>query len=374
MRVIDYDYNEYDEFEEGIEEIPYERKQELIEKIKKNIVKGNIPLYKILEICENDGEDNFVYNWLEENSITIGGIAGSLSGEYENYKHIPKMGQSYIPPVLESEEQEKLFNELDELKTKGVDRSSDEYRKIRNKLVEHNMRLARWVARTRYLKDLGYERQDIEQIAMEALIKDYDISYGTKFSTYAVPTIYYSIRNKWRTVNGNKEELKSTWKRLERFEEEMLASINREPTDEEIMQFLGITETKLEALKKYIKFNNQESLEHINEDDEDLIIDGLLDDERIQELQHKKIINGVYIDEFDRKEEIDDRSIDKTIIYYSMRQELEDILEEFRERERLILKARFGLNGEVPKTLEQVRTYVWCHKRVHKTNRSKSIK
>ena len=124
MKIKDYDY--YNEFDDE-EQINDERKGELITKIKDNIVRGNISLHKILEISENDLEDDFIFKFLEENNITIGGIVGSLSGEFENYRHIPKMGQSYLPPVLESEEQEKLFIELDKLKRKGIDRSSSQY-------------------------------------------------------------------------------------------------------------------------------------------------------------------------------------------------------------------------------------------------------
>ena len=58
-------------------DISEERKQELIEELKRNIEKkdSSIAHFKILDIgLDNDDELDFMYEWLGENNITIRGL------------------------------------------------------------------------------------------------------------------------------------------------------------------------------------------------------------------------------------------------------------------------------------------------------------
>lgn len=80
----------------------------------------------------------------------------------------------------------------------------------------------------------------------------------------------------------------------------MLKSINRQPTDEEIMKFLGIGNKRLKLLKEYINYHFQESTEELNKIEEEEIIDNLFDDEIIDEADGKKIVNGVYLDDTEK--------------------------------------------------------------------------
>ena len=377
MRVRDYDY-EYDEFDEE-EELEDERKLELISEIRDHIIRGNIPLYKILEVCKTNAEDNYVFNWLERNEIKVSGIAGSLSGEFENYRYIPKMGQSYLPDVLEEAEQERLFNELDDLKKQGLNiKNSKKYLEIRNTLVEHNMRLAMWVARSKYLNNLDLDKDDIKQAAMESLIKiveKFDVSYGTKFSTYAVKNIYFGARNEKRRDEKYKPNIDAEWKRLQRYAEELLRDENRLPTYEEIKEFLGTTDQHLKTtLRDYINYQHQESYEHLGEDDEDKIIQELLNDELVSEVDRKQIIDGVYVDESGLTEQIDERSVEDTAISTTLDPTIDSVLDTLTPRESEILKLRFGLESGKPMTLEQIRKNDKSLKFKSKPNRTKRIK
>ena len=108
MKSKDYEYKQLD-----IEyEINAQRKQELISEIKIFINRGYIVHSKILQIGKNNVEYNFLYEWLKNNNINIKGINGTISGEVSNYIHTPKMGQSFIPELLEDEEQKNLFFEF----------------------------------------------------------------------------------------------------------------------------------------------------------------------------------------------------------------------------------------------------------------------
>ena len=66
MKVEDYEYMNNDDLESD-EEITDDRKEELVRKTKDYVIKGSIALYRILGICENDKEYDFIYNWLDKN-------------------------------------------------------------------------------------------------------------------------------------------------------------------------------------------------------------------------------------------------------------------------------------------------------------------
>lgn len=282
--------------------------------------------------------------------------------EYDNdesEKHIdnPKMGQSFIPDILDKKEQERLFKKLDDLKKKGIGKESKEYQEIRNELIVHNMKLARRIANSKYLTDLGIERKDLEQMAMELLINSvdsYDISRGTKFSTYAVPNIYNGIRKEWGRCTNNNATLKSEWKRLERFEEEMLKSLNRKPTDEEIKAYLGISHTELEGLKKYINYHLRESLDELNEIDIELMISYLEDDGRNEEIESALILDEKYIYEEECFTEKGTRNVEDAAQIALMKKDLENILNTLPEIEKRVLELRLGWNGSEPKTLREI--------------------
>lgn len=362
MKVEDYEYVEYDEFEDDIT-LTDDRKEELIKKVKDQIVKESIALHKILRICKNEEEHDFIYKWLAKNEITIRGINVTLTGELEKYEHIKRMGNVELPKPLEPEEQQRLFLKLNNMKKNGVDTDTKEYQDIRQKLIIHNMRLALWTVSVKYgknLRDFKIEEDDLKQIALESLIKSidkYDADYGYKFSTYAVPRIYYDVRRKWREEINNDDSKRSEWKRLELFEEEMLKSVNRQPTDEEVKEFLGISDKRLESLKKYINYHLQESLENLNEEEEDLIIGELLDDERIEDIKRgKPILNGIYIDKDEPISQEETRKVDIPAYINLMKKDLKEALDTLPTREKEVLELRFGLDGNKPKTLEEIRT------------------
>ena len=360
MKVEDYEYIEENDLEEEI--LTDEKKDKIIKRLKDQVIRGNIALYKILEICKNDKEYDFAYKWLAENDITIRGINGTLSEELEKYDYIKRLGKIELPKPLEKSEQHYLFMKLDEMKKNGIDTDSKEYQEVRQKLIVHNMRLAIWTVMVKYrneLKDFGLETEDLKQIAMEALIESidkYDANLGYEFSSYAVPRMRYSISNDWRKSENNSEQKRKEWKMLEVFEEEMLKNENRMPTDDEIKEVLGIGNERLESLKNYINLHSSESFEKLNDDDKEKLINNLLDDEKIEEDDRNPISNGVYIDDEEKETLIQDNTkrTDTKRIIKSFNKDINKALkEELMEHEKKVITLRFGLDGENAKTLEE---------------------
>ena len=210
MKVEDYEYVDED-LDDDIN-LTDERKEEIVKKLKDQTVKGKITINKILNICKNDKEYDFAFEWTSQNDIIIRGSNITLSGELENYEYLDKLEEIKLPEPLDKEEQRNLFMKLKNMKKDGVDKESEEYQNIRNKLIEHNMRLALWTVFKEYrneIKDLGFEEDDLKQIALESLITAvdaYDVECGYEFSTYAVSRIRYSPSKQWRKMYNNSDQ------------------------------------------------------------------------------------------------------------------------------------------------------------------------
>lgn len=360
MRVEDYEYMENDDLEEN-ETLTDERKEELIKKVKDQIVRNNIALFRILRIGKNGIEYNFLYNWLTQNKVGIRGTNGTLSGELDDYSYIKKLGIEKYPEPLKEEEQQQLFLKLNNMKENGIDTDSEEYQEIRQKLITHNIRLALWtvqVKESKYLDVFEMEKEDLEQIAMEALIRSvdgYKVKPGYKFSSYVIPTVYYSVIREWNKSRSNDTQLGKESVRLEKFKEEMLKSINRQPTDEEIMEFLGIGNKRLKLLKEYINYHFQESTEELNKVEEEEIIDNLFDDEIIEEADGKPIVNGVYLDDTEKATLTEPRDVYKVAEVSVGRRDINRVFDKkLSDREKKLFKLRLGQGSKEGMTFENL--------------------
>ena len=130
MKSKDYEYIP----PEGDYKISENRKQELIKLINNQVRKGFIAHHQILNIGQTDEELDFLYDWLDNNNIEIRGINGTISGEIDNYTHIPKMGQSFMPETLDDAEQERLFWELNSFSPQDIQNKNPKYIKTRENL------------------------------------------------------------------------------------------------------------------------------------------------------------------------------------------------------------------------------------------------
>ncbi|MCD8390829.1 MAG: SigB/SigF/SigG family RNA polymerase sigma factor [Firmicutes bacterium] len=130
---------------------------------------------------------------------------------------------------------------------RGGDRNAE------TELVENNMGLV--YSAVKRFTSRGYEFEDLVQIGAIGLIKavkKFDPSFGTQFSTYAVPMIIGEIKRFMRDDGAVKisRALKETAMKGRRCEEMLRKRLNREPTIREIADECGISaENLLEAFE-----------------------------------------------------------------------------------------------------------------------------
>ncbi len=135
----------------------------------------------------------------------------------------------------------KSNEELLERLSMGDERAADE-------LVENNMGLVYSIVR-RYA-NRRYEIEDLNQIGAIGLIKavkKFDISFGVKFSTYAVPMITGEIKRFLRDDGAIKvsRSIKETAIKARRAEELLRKRLDRNPTISEISEECGIEESEI---------------------------------------------------------------------------------------------------------------------------------
>lgn len=200
----------------------------------------------------------------------------------------------------------------------------------KRKLVQANLRLVVSIAK-KYIGQ-GVLFMDLVQEGSLGLIKaaeKFDYSKNFKFSTYATwwikQTIIRAISNNSRTIRIP-VHMTDKIRKYKKMYTTLSIELGREPTDCEIAQKLGINSKQLLNIKKSI-IKEPISLE--TPVTEDLNIGDYIEDKtyRSPESQTK---NNV------------------------LKGSVEELLESLPEREKKIISCRFGINGEIPKTLEQL--------------------
>lgn len=129
-------------------------------------------------------------------------------------------------PVLTNAEKEELFGRI-----KAGDKGA------REKFIQGNLRLVLSVIKR--FSNRGENPDDLFQIGCIGLIKsidNFDTSQGVKFSTYAVPMIIGEIRRYLRDNNSIRvsRSLRDTAYKALQAKERLTASLNRDPTIDEI--------------------------------------------------------------------------------------------------------------------------------------------
>lgn len=200
----------------------------------------------------------------------------------------------------------------------------------KRKLIQANLRLVVSIAK-KYIGQ-GVLFMDLVQEGSLGLIKaaeKFDYSKNFKFSTYATwwirQTIIRAISNNSRTIRIP-VHMADKIRKYKRVLASLSVELGREPTDFEIAQKLGVTQKKVAVIKKSI-IKEPISLETPVTDD--LNIGDYIQD------------NTYHLPETQTKNE-------------AMKSCIHKLLEALNTREKLIISNRFGINGEQPKTLEQL--------------------
>ena len=249
-------------------------------------------------------------------------------------------------PLLTAEEEVQLSQRIEaglfathKLKQKGLSASLrrdlewlvKDGEKAKKHLLEANLRLVVSIAK-RYL-GRGMLFLDLIQegnLGLIRAVEKFDYTKGFKFSTYATwwirQAITRAMADQARTIRIPVHMVEQINK-LNRLQREMLMTLGREATPEELASELDLTVEKVQEIQGYAR--------------EPISLQAVVGDEQDSSL-------GDFIEDADAPVAVD-------IVSFSLMQEqLYDVLTTLTEREAAVVKMRFGLADGQPKTLDQI--------------------
>jgi RNA polymerase primary sigma factor len=203
--------------------------------------------------------------------------------------------------------------------------------RARDRMVRANLRLVVNIARGYTGK--GLSLQDLIEegnLGLLRAVEGFDPAMGTRFSTYASYWIKQSIKraliNTGKTIRipAYMVELLSKWRRAtNRLSEEL----GRTPTPEEIARVLGLPRKKLPIIKKAIRIYN--ATPQTDQTEAGWTLGEMVMDERL-------------------------RSPDELMVESDSLQHVMKSLTTMDPREATVLRLRFGLDDNEPRTLKEI--------------------
>jgi RNA polymerase primary sigma factor len=203
--------------------------------------------------------------------------------------------------------------------------------RARDRMVRANLRLVVNIARGYTGKGLGL--QDLIEegnLGLLRAVEGFDPAVGTRFSTYASYWIKQSIKraliNTAKTIRipAYMVELLSKWRRAStRLAEEL----GRTPTPEEVARVLGLPKKKLPIIKKAIRIYNltpQTDQADAGWSLREMIMDDRARDPELELVEHDNLAHVM------------------------------NRLESMDQREATVLRMRFGLDDNQPRTLKEI--------------------
>ncbi len=243
----------------------------------------------------------------------------------------------YSPDVVQSP-LETYLREINETALLTADQEKSLARAIavgdnaaRDQMVRANLRLVVNIARGYTGK--GLVLQDLIEegnLGLLRAVEGFDPTMNTRFSTYASYWIKQSIKralvNTAKTIRipAYMVELLSKWRRATN---KLSDELGRPPTHEEVAKLLGLPKKKLAIIKKAIRVYN--AAPQSDQGDAGWSIEEMLMDNRAKTPDAEMV-------------ESDDL---KHVLV---------LLEKMDKREASVLRMRFGLNDEEPKTLKEI--------------------
>jgi RNA polymerase primary sigma factor len=223
-------------------------------------------------------------------------------------------------PLLTAEEEKELAYRIEEGDPEA-----------RDHLVRANLRLVVNTARSYTGK--GLPLQDLIEegnLGLLRAVEGFDPSMNTRFSTYASYWIKQSIKrgltNTAKTIRlpAYMVELLTKWRRATA---ELQEELGRAPTEDEVARRLNLSKKKLAIIKKAIRIYNSAP-------QSDQVDSGYSFDESLMDTQA--------------------RTPDADLCQTDDLKQVLDLLETLDQREAAVLRMRFGLDDDEPKTLKEI--------------------
>ena len=247
----------------------------------------------------------------------------------ENFLDTNVVITSAVKVYLKEIGQYKLLSREEEIElAKAVANGSQ---KAKNDLINHNLRLVVSIAK-RYM-GRGLALLDLIQEGNMGLIKavdKYDVNKGFKFSTYATYWIKQSIS---RAVMDQARNIRipihiiELISSIKKFKSDFQQKNGREPKDIEIASALNIDIKKIKEISIWMK--DTTSLDIVVGDDEDTTMGSFIEDESV---------NDAFVS-------IENNDFNVAI---------QNILNTLNEREKIVIKRRFGIGATRAETLDEI--------------------
>ena len=202
----------------------------------------------------------------------------------------------------------------------------------RNELVSANLRLV--VSLAKRYQGCGMSLQDLIQEGNLGLMKaaeKFDASKGFRFSTYAAwwinQTIGRALADQSKAIRVP-VHMTENINKLRRLSRDLTVTLGHEPTDEDLAEAMEVSVDDIKTYKSYM--TDVTSLDiQVGDDDDGTTIASFIEDE-----------NNI--------------SPEKNAVQIAEREMLDAVLDTLTAREQDIIRQRFGLDDNVPKTLEEV--------------------
>ena len=308
-------------------------KNDTLNKILQDVVENNLEILQKYDIDSKFSDDiskNFIELYCLKNNIEIKKEDDIQEEDYTEFitnitntvytdDSVKMYLQEIHKPILTKEQEKSLALRI---------RNGDE--KAKELFIERNLRLVIKVARK--YKGQGISFQDLIQEGNLGLIKavdKFDVTKGYKFSTYATCWIRQSIQRSLGDKSRNIRlpvHLYEKVKKYELLKKELSLKFNREPTFEELSKKMRVS---IDTIYKY------ERLEH------DTISLNMIVGDKDSELEDFVSLST--------------ESIDNQFIEKNLKDVIENLLKNshLTTKEMDILRLRFGLGTNDPKTLEE---------------------